>query len=173
MDHVLSPQVPDHYLRFRLLETAHQVGFTGDIEFHLLELPKFTKAATQLETGLDIWLYFLRNAEKMDLDAVPAALEQPLVRRALEELKMLSQTDLEREQYEARRKAQLDYNTGLKVARMEGREEGEKIGLVRAIHLFERTLNRPETPTEELTALSPEDLSRLADALQEQFQKQR
>jgi hypothetical protein len=55
------------------------------------------------------------------------------VLRAVEELKMLTQTDLERERYEARRKAQLDYNTGLKVARM----EGEKIGL---IHAFERLL---------------------------------
>src|SRR5437016_3296684 len=61
----------------------------------------------------------------MDTEALPGALAQhPLVRRAVEELKMLTQTDLERERYEARRKAQLDYNTGLKVARMEGREEG-------------------------------------------------
>jgi hypothetical protein len=61
----------------------------------------------------------------MDTAALPAALQQqPLVLRALEELQMLAQTDVERERYEARRKAQLDYNTGLKVARMEGREEG-------------------------------------------------
>jgi len=38
----------------------------------------------------------------------------------LEELKMLTQTDLDRERYEARRKALLDYNTGMKVARLEG-----------------------------------------------------
>jgi hypothetical protein len=44
---------------------------------------------------------------------LPAAFERhPLVRRAMEELKMLTQTDLERERYEARRKAQLDYQTG-------------------------------------------------------------
>ena len=30
-------------------------------------------------TGLDIWLYFLRHAEKMDPDALPAALQRPLV----------------------------------------------------------------------------------------------
>jgi hypothetical protein len=69
---------------------------------------------------------------------------------ALEELEMLKQTDVG---YEARRKAQLDYNTGLKVARPERREEGERIG---TIHLCERLLNRPETPTDELAALSLE-----------------
>jgi predicted transposase YdaD len=49
---------------------------------------------------------------------------------------MLSQTDLERERYEARRKAQLDQSTGLRAARLEGeqigrqqgRQEGEQIG---------------------------------------------
>src|SRR5207253_7423261 len=119
--------------------------------------PKFTKSAEELSSCLDIWLYFLRYAEKMDTAAVPAAQplvrraveqemsahqekvdtaafltalqkhpqQQPLVLRALEELKMVAHTDVERERYEARRKAQLDYTTGLKVARMEGRAEGE------------------------------------------------
>jgi predicted transposase/invertase (TIGR01784 family) len=145
---------------------------TADLEFHLLELPKFGKSAAELESGLDIWLYFLRHAANIDLDALPAALDRPLVRRALEELKMLSQTDLERERYEARRKAQLDYNTGMKVARMEGREEGllegEQIG---RIHAFERLLQRPETPTEQLAALSVEELTRRADELQALLQK--
>jgi flagellar biosynthesis/type III secretory pathway protein FliH len=114
--------------------------------------------------------------------------------RALEELKMLARTDLERERYEARRKAQLDYNTGLKVARLEGRQEGiqegrqegiqegrqegiqegqtkgEKIGI---IHLCESLLNRPETATAQLAALSIEALARLADDLQSQVLKQR
>src|SRR5438128_2157536 len=98
--------------------------------------------------------------------------QHPLVMRALEELKMLTQTDVERERYEARRKAQLDYNTGLKEAReegrAEGRAEGEKIGI---IHAFERLLNRLETPSEELARLSPDDLARLADELKAQLQK--
>jgi predicted transposase/invertase (TIGR01784 family) len=202
---VLFPEVPEHHLRFRLEETAHHFAFSDHIDVHLLELPKFTKAATELLTGLDIWLYFLRHAQNMDLEALPAALERPLVRRALEELKMLSQTDLEREQYEARRKAQLDHNTALKVAqieregareegrregreegrrqgrqegrqegreegRQEGRTEGEKIGMIR---LLERLLHRPQTPTEQLCSMSLEELARLADALQEAYQKQR
>jgi len=175
LDHVLFPQVPDYHLRFWLLEASHHFAFSEDMEFHILELPKFTKAAAELESGLDIWLYFLRHAEKMDTEALPSTLKRrPLLLRAVEELKMLTQTDLERERYEARRKAQLDYNTGLKVARMEGQEEGriqgEKIGI---IHTFERLLNRPQTPVDQLTPLALEDLSRLADELQAQAMKQR
>jgi hypothetical protein len=116
----------------------------------------------------------------MEEDALPAELHRPLVMRAWDELKLLKQIDVERERYEARRKAQLDYNTAMKVARMEGEkmglERGEKMGLERGerigtIHLCERLLNRPETPTEQLAALSLEDLSRLADDLRETLAK--
>jgi predicted transposase/invertase (TIGR01784 family) len=165
LDHVLFPEVPDYHLRFRLLETGRHFPLTEDLEFHVLELPKFTKSAAELQTGLDVWLYFLRHAEKIDTEALPAALDRPLLRRACQELAMLSQTDQERERYEARRKFQLDYNTGLKVARM----EGEKIGM---IHLCERLLRRPETPTEQLIALSAENLTRLAESLEAEVSRQ-
>jgi len=109
-----------------------------------------------------------------------------MVLRALEELTMLAQSDLERERYESRRKAQLDHNTIVKAAqregreegrqegreegRQEGRQEGEKIGI---IHVCERLLNRTETATEKLAVLSAEELTRLADELQGQVLKQR
>ena len=64
---------------------------------------------------------------------------------------MLAQTVEERELYEARRKAQLDYNTGLKVARMEGLIEGE----IRRIHGYEQLLKLPETAAETYLAQSP------------------
>src|SRR5271167_2128787 len=51
LDHVLFPQVPDYHLRFRLLEETHRLPFSEDVEFHLLELPKFTKSATELTSG--------------------------------------------------------------------------------------------------------------------------
>src|SRR5438876_147205 len=173
LDHALFPQVPDYHLRFRLLEHAHQVPFSEDLEFHILELPKFTKPAADLASELDILLYFLRYVEKMDTEALPTALQkQPLVLRAFEELKMLTQTDIERERYEARRKAQLDYNTGLKVARMEGRAEGRAEGKIERIHLCERLLKRPLTPTEQLVSRSLEDLIKLADDLQTQIFKE-
>jgi predicted transposase/invertase (TIGR01784 family) len=170
LNHIMFPQAPEYHLHFRLLEKSRQFPLTEDIDFHLLELPKFTKTAEELDSGLDIWLYFFRHAEKIDTESLPAALRQPQLLRAMEELKMLSHTEIERERYEARRKAQFDDNTRVKVARMEGRAEGEKIGL---IHAWERLLGRPQTPTERLGSLSLEDLTRLADELQVEALKQR
>ncbi|HZK80130.1 MAG TPA: Rpn family recombination-promoting nuclease/putative transposase, partial [Humisphaera sp.] len=93
LNHVLFPQAPDHHLRFHLLEDRHHFAMSEDIEFHVLELPKFTKTLAELESGLDIWLYFLRFAEKIDAEALPAVLQKPSILRAVEELKMLTQTD--------------------------------------------------------------------------------
>ena len=88
-----------------------QFAFSRDLAFHILELPKFKKKPEELSNGPDIWLYFLRHAEKMDAEALPVSLEQPLVKRALEDLRMLTQQDIERERYEAR--AKLSWTTTL------------------------------------------------------------
>ena len=175
LNQTMFPQVPDYHLRFRLLEEHHHFPLSEDLEFYLLELPKFTKSADELKSGLDVWLYFFRHAAKINTDAIPAAFhQQPMVMRALEELKMVTQTELERERYEARRKAQMDFASGLEEARLDGLEkgriEGEKIGI---IHVCERMLNRPETPTEQLAQLSLEELSRLTEDLQEHVLKSR
>ena len=139
----------------------------------MLELPKFTKTLAELESGLDIWLYFLRFAEKIDAGALPAALQQPPIIRAVEELKMLTQSDVERERYESRRKAQLDYNSGMNSARREGEEIGEKIGKeigrkIGAIQAYERMLRPPASSEEELVNLSLQDLTKLAENLERQ-----
>jgi predicted transposase/invertase (TIGR01784 family) len=176
---VLFPEAPAYHLRFRMLETDSHFPFSNDLELHLLELPKFNKSAEELTSELDIWLYFLRHAEKMDLEAMPPALQQrPLVLRAMEELMKLSQDDLERERYESRLKAQRDYNAGMMDAELRGAEraleQGIEIGLdkgemVAEIRARERQLNRPQTPREKLRAMSLEELTRIADELQAQL----
>jgi predicted transposase/invertase (TIGR01784 family) len=184
LNHVLFPETPAYHLRFLLRDREHELLLTDNLEFHLLELPKFNKTVDELVTVLDLWLYFLRHGETMDREKLPPVIaNNPLLVRAWEELKMLAQNDLELERYEARRKAQLDYITGLKVARLEGieegeiigrqegekigRQEGEKIGQVLGkIHLCERLLQRPETPAEHLASMTLEELTRLAEELQ-------
>ena len=212
LDDILFPQAAPHHLRFRVLEETMRFPLTEDIEFHILELPKFTKTLTELASDMDIWLYFLRHAAMINEGALPDQLQRPLIQRAWEDLKMLSQTEIERERYEARWKAHLDENSlrrerreaqetqeALEKARAaldnaradlekswaaleksraalaEGEkrekislEKGEKIGM---IHFCERLLNQPETPTEQLAALSVAELTQLAEDLQKRVKK--
>jgi len=83
---------------------------------------------------------------------------------------MLTQTDVERERYEARRKARLDHNSFTNAARREGQIIGKQIG---SIHAYEQMLQRPQTPEDQLLALSLDDLKRLAEDLKKQVLNQR
>jgi len=178
LNHVLFPEVTDFHLRFRLLEQNYHFPLSEDIEFHVLELPKFTKTADQLAGDLDIWLYFLRNAEKMDAMALPLPIRQPLIVRAFEELKMLTQNDIERERYWARFKALSDHNTyvlearedgfkkGLEEGIEQGIEQGVRQGKLDLVQTLERLLNRSETSDEVLATRTLSELSDYANELQ-------
>jgi predicted transposase/invertase (TIGR01784 family) len=181
LNHVLFPDAPGYHHHFRLLEVINHFPLSQDLEFHVIELPKFEKCITELISSLDKWLYFLRHAAMMDLEALPVPFRDPIFERAFQELKMTTQTDVEREKYEARRKFQLDYNTGMKVARMEGREEGREEGLkqgrkegdIGIVQFCQRLLGQPMTPREELLCLSGEELTHLALHLREEVSRGR
>jgi predicted transposase/invertase (TIGR01784 family) len=139
VNRVLFPGVPAYHLSFRLWEAVHQVAFTDDLAIHMLELPKFTRSADELKNELDDWLYFLRYAEELDTQALPPALRIPEIQQAMEVLTMLTQSDLERERYEARLKLERDRisfekrmqrlaTEGREQGRAEGREEGRAEG---------------------------------------------
>ena len=165
LNHTMFRQAPAYHLKFRLLEETHHFPLCDDLEFHILELPKFTKTADELSDGLDIWLYFLRHAEKMDIENLPAAIQgQPMLLRAVEELKMLTTDELERERYESRLKAQRDHTSGLDSAEL----KGEQIGTIRT---FEKVLGRPQTEKDHLKRMSWEELTQLAEDLQQQVLK--
>jgi predicted transposase/invertase (TIGR01784 family) len=60
----------EHYLSRHMVlncETLEQE--LRDIEFNFIELPKFTKKASELKTILDKWIYFIKHAE--DLEVIP------------------------------------------------------------------------------------------------------
>ena len=53
--------------RHILTDAETKEHFIKDIEFNFIELPKFTKTANQLETIIDQWVYFIKNAEKIEV----------------------------------------------------------------------------------------------------------
>jgi predicted transposase/invertase (TIGR01784 family) len=90
----LFPHVADYRLQFGLRDGQHGLVFSPQLAIYVTELQKFGRPLEQVSGSLDRWLYFLRNAETMDTEALPSELDVPPIRRALEELQMLSQTDL-------------------------------------------------------------------------------
>ena len=199
VNRVLFPQLKPYHLTFQLWEEERQVVFSEDLAIHMLELPKFKRTAEELASALDNWLYFLRYTAELDTTALPPALRIPEIEQAMEVLTMLTQSDLERERYEARLKLERDrlsfegnmqrlaediqklaegvqqaraeaLEKGRTEGRAEGRAEGEARGqLVGRIRTYQELLGQPLTPTQELAALSLEELQRRAEQYKQQL----
>jgi predicted transposase/invertase (TIGR01784 family) len=189
VDSTLFPDLPDYHLVFELRERRHHALFTDQVQMHILELSKFKKAVEQLATPLDRWLYFLRHAVALDTDVLPAPLDMSDIRGAMGDLMMISQSELDRERYESRLKAQYDAYSlmveardalekgrqqgrqqGLQEGRQEGRQEGlqqgRNEGQIARIQSLQRLLRRSVTLTEKLRGRSFADLEGVAASLE-------
>jgi len=80
---------------------------------------------------------------------------------------MLKQSDIERERYEARLKAERDRGSSLLAAE----QRGEQRTLIRYVHLFQDMLKCPRTAPETLLALPLAELQALADQLEAELRR--
>ena len=82
--------------RYRLKEKDELTDYSDDIELVFAELPKFKKGLDELESLTDKWLYFLREANR--LETVPDRLgQEPAIQSAFE---VARQSSLTREEIE-------------------------------------------------------------------------
>ncbi len=172
LNYVQFPDSDAYHLEFGLLEKRMHFPMTEDLSFHFLQLPRFSKAETELATELDKWLYFLRHAEKMNVDLLPAALQSAPLVQAMGVLNMLSQAEIDREAYEAAWKAQLDYNSYIRpqieqAERIEEAErKGRKIGSINLYRVLNSLVGLPEPSEEEIQSWSIELLAEKTEILQ-------
>ncbi len=88
-----------HYLsRHLILDADTHEHRLKDLEFTFIELPKFKKNEAQLETLTDKWIYFIKNAE--DLNLIPASVNDKGLKCAYEEADRHTWTKEELEEYE-------------------------------------------------------------------------
>lgn len=60
-------QNPSYINRHKITDVETGENFIKDIEFNFIELPKFKKTATELTTIVDQWVYFIKNAENLEV----------------------------------------------------------------------------------------------------------
>lgn len=172
VDGVMFPDVPDHHLDFQLRSSKHaELVFSPQQSIHLLELPKFKKRADELADPLDVWCYFLAHGAELDSAHLPATLRTPMVHREMEVLDMLSQSESERQRYQARLKWERDQTAFIDEAREIGLEEGMKKGSEKGVWIgriqaFQGLLGLPISSTEELLGLAVADLQAQAQHLE-------
>ena len=143
--------------RFLLLEKERFIQYRDDIELIFFELPKFTKDEAQLVTIQDKWLYFVKNAGRLNL--VPKALDEAPIREAFAIANTAALSREELEQQDRRH----DFIRLQRGAQAKAFEDGQAAGEAKVILAVARNL-LPMLDDEAITAatgLSLETVERL------------
>jgi predicted transposase/invertase (TIGR01784 family) len=81
-----------------ILDTETLENKFSDFRFCFIELPKFNKEEHELENAIDDWIYFFKNAEK--LNKVPENIKEPEIIEAFDTLKEFAWTKDDLELYD-------------------------------------------------------------------------
>jgi predicted transposase/invertase (TIGR01784 family) len=119
-EHTSNPNVISRS-QIRDVETGEQT--IKDMEFNFIELPKFNKELKDLTTLTDKWIYFIKNAE--NLEVVPNNINDEGLKSAYEEANIQTWTQEELDAYDYAFMREEDERSRLDKAEQKGKEEGE------------------------------------------------
>ncbi len=129
---------PTHFigiLDFNFFESAdylsHHIIVNGktyehklkDIQFRFIELRKFNKEIHQLQTLIEKWIFFIKNAE--NLDVIPENIDDEGLREAYNDAEKHNWTKEELKNYDNASIAEQDARGKLIAAKKEGKIEGK------------------------------------------------
>ena len=110
----------------KLLETHTKEEFYVKLTVINLEMPKFTKTESELETLFDKWLYAIRNLAS--LMERPRALQEKIFQHLFEAAEIAKFDRKERYEYEESLKNLRDWYSVMKTAELKGQAIGQAIG---------------------------------------------
>jgi hypothetical protein len=169
-----------HSFRLRCDQDSGMV-LTNDFEFHVFELPKFCRLSDNVGSMSpdEKWLFLFTHAGEMEPGELADLLVDPPYREAIGVLQMISNSPEDLEYYEARLKFLRDEEGKLEAAKIEGREEGEKLGiekgeklgiekgeLIGKVRMLQELLGDVPMTVAELSAQELAALSGILDRLQ-------
>jgi predicted transposase/invertase (TIGR01784 family) len=169
-------QLAEYHSEFRL-RTRSGLELTNCLEIHLLELPKYSPLDDNLQIAdpRDQWMYFFRRAEGSTVEELLDRLPDPVFKRAVGVLEMISRTPDQRRHYDARLKWELDENTRIQTAfeegEIKGREEGREEGEIKLIQTLQEILGGPVSDAAVFQARSLEQLRAMTDELRKKIQR--
>ncbi len=185
--HFISiPKVDKYHNVFHVKERETGLPYFTDLELHTIELKKFSEGSNaeplvvKVKDSLDMWVAFLTRHDLLNKEHLPAQLDSPVLKKALNVLDRMHFAPDEREAYEdhlkwlraeastlkkyeekGRLEGRLEGRAeGREEGRVEGREEGIKLrNLTFALELLRRHF--PLDQIIEITGLQKNELQEL------------
>jgi predicted transposase/invertase (TIGR01784 family) len=128
-------QNPHYISRHKVIDLETGENTIKDIEFNFIELPKFNKTENQLKTIIDQWVYFIKNAE--NLEVIPPNINDKGLQHAYQDAQKHRWSKQELEEYDYALMREQDEIGKLEFAEKKGIEKGiqkEKIdGIKKAL----------------------------------------
>lgn len=162
LDFSLFKDQEDYYSCFHIWEDTRHIPYTDKMEFHVIELPKLPAECREEGNRIFLWAKFIDAERKEEFDMLTG--QDPYIDSAYQHLQVISQDKDMRMEYEARQKALLDYNQGIKEANQRGIKIGEQRGERRGKESVARNLIAAGFPTGDivkLTGLTTEEVDAL------------
>ncbi|WP_018250409.1 Rpn family recombination-promoting nuclease/putative transposase [Orenia marismortui] len=119
----------DYHNVYQLLNRESKEELIDHLEIHFIELEKYSKDLSEIQTALDRWTEFLKKAHEYNKDQIPTQLaEVKSIEKAIKVLDTMYLNKDEREAYEARLKWLRDEEMALKKAEKKGMKRGIEKG---------------------------------------------
>ncbi len=118
---------PNYISRHLILDQATGKQELDDFEFTFIELKKFNKQLQELNSVIDKWLFFLKNAKKLDM--IPAEFEtKPEFKEAFLIANSFGWTKTEIEIYDYMKLKEMDHKNEIETAENKGFNRGLQKG---------------------------------------------
>jgi hypothetical protein len=125
----------------------------------------------QIADPRDQWMYFFRRAEGSTVEELLDRLPDPVFKRAVGVLEMISRTPDQRRHYDARLKWELDENTRIQSAFEEGEIKGREEGEIKLIQTLQEILGGPVSDAAVFQGRSLEQLRVMTEELRKKIQR--
>ena len=163
----LFPGVAGYHQEFEIRAKEHpELRLTDRFSMHTIELAKVKLKVEEVASPLDQWCYFFKHADELEADSMPVTLNDGAVRRAMEALKIMFQTDRERELYLGREKIardELSRNKSYEKIDAEAKAIAERFEQQSRLFEQQTRLAEQETLRAERQTLLAEQQTRLAE----------
>ena len=146
----------------KLMDVETKEVFYDKLTYVYVEIPKFNKKESELETMYDKWMFVLKNLSR--LMSRPAALQERIFTRFFEQAEIAKLDPNELMQYEESLSAFRDISNAIKTAEKRKLAEGIEIGEARGIKRVALNLLRSGMPIEQVaenTGLTIEEIRKL------------
>ena len=166
-DFTLSDTAEDTYINDICL-CNRETGeiFYDKLGYTYIELSKFVKDDTELESDLDKWLYLLKNMSRMD--KIPVYLRKPIFEKLFSIAEYTNMTKEEKTMYDSSLKYKWDNKNVLEYAVLTAEAKGEAKGVEKGKHEeavnIAREMKKDGLPVSQIskfTKLSVEEIDKL------------